>query len=175
MRHGLPALVLAAMVLVLAACGGEDAGDPMETYFFDLTVNSASISGGYEGYVPADGNVLLVAEVTVKNTFRQSIEMYDVDFRVRWGAEEGYTYPITTDPETWIETEPVGADQLPGTYTLAADEERTGELVYEVPAGFTDFSIAYLERFVDADGAESTGETHLVSFTAEDRTGGASD
>ena len=49
MRHGLPALVLAAMVLGLAACGGEDAGDPMETYFFDLTVNSASLSGGYEG------------------------------------------------------------------------------------------------------------------------------
>ena len=51
------------------------------------------------------------------------------------------------------------------------DEERTGELVYEVPAGFTDFSIAYLEQFVDEDGNESTGDTFFVYFTAEDQTG----
>ena len=64
-----------------------------------------------------------------------------------------------------------GEDQLPGTYSLAVDEERTGELVYEVPSGFTDFSIAYLEQFVDDSGEESTGETYFVYFTAEDQTG----
>ena len=58
-----------------------------------------------------------------------------------------------------------------GTYSLAVDEERTGELVYEVPSGFTDFSIAYLEQFVDDSGEESTGETYFVYFTAEDQTG----
>ena len=46
-----------------------------------------------------------------------------------------------------------------------------GELVYEVPSGFTDFSIAYLEQFVDDSGEESTGETYFVYFTAEDQTG----
>ena len=40
-----------------------------------------------------------------------------------------------------------------------------------MPAGFTDFSIAYLEQFVDEDGNESTGDTFFVYFTAEDQTG----
>lgn len=67
--------------------------------------------------------------------------------------------------------EPVGENQLPGTYPMAVDEERSGELVYEVSSGFTDFSIAYLEQFVDDSGEESTGETFFVYFTAEDQTG----
>ena len=115
---------------------------------------------------------LLVADITVKNTFEQSIEMYDTDFQVQWDdGDDAYAYPITTDMETYTEVEPVGENQLPGTYPMAVDEERSGELVYEVPSGFTDFSIAYLEQFVDDSGEESTGETFFVYFTAEDQTG----
>ena len=181
MKKRLFALAMAAaMLLGLAACGGGGSnegrtGDTMETYFFEFTVNGAYLSSEYEGYAPADGNVLLVADITVKNTFQQSIEMYDTDFQAQWDdGDEAFAYPITTDPETYEELEPVGANQLPGTYTLAVDEERTGELVYEVPAGFVDFSIAYLEQFVDDAGEESTGETHFVYFTAEDQTGSVS-
>ena len=86
-------------------------------------------------------------------------------------GDDAYAYPITTDMETYTEVEPVGENQLPGTYPMAVDEERSGELVYEVPSGFTDFSIAYLEQFVDDSGEESTGETFFVYFTAEDQTG----
>lgn len=166
----------AALTMGLTACGGSGisegrVGDAMETYFFDYTVNSAYLSMDYAGYAPAEGNVLLVVDITVKNTDQQSIEMYDTDFRARWDdGDEAYAYPITTDPVTYEELAPVGEDQMPGTYTLAVDEERTGELVYEVPSGFTDFSIAYLEQFVDDSGAESTGDTFFVYFTAEDRT-----
>ena len=106
------------------------------------------------------------------DTFEQSIEMYDTDFQVQWDdGDDAYAYPITTDMETYTEVEPVGENQLPGTYPMAVDEERSGELVYEVPSGFTDFSIAYLEQFVDDSGEESTGETFFVYFTAEDQTG----
>ena len=122
----------------------------METYFFDFTVNSAYLTSDYAGRTPGEGNVLLVADITVKNTFEQSIEMYDTDFQVQWDdGDDAYAYPITTDMETYTEVEPVGENQLPGTYPMAVDEERSGELVYEVPSGFTDFSIAYLEQFVD--------------------------
>ena len=177
MKQRLIALLAAAvMVLGLTACGGNSINegrvdDTMETFFFDFTVNSAYLTNDYEGYAPAEGNVLLVADITVKNTFRQSIEMYDLDFQAQWDdGDEAYAYPITTDMATYTEVDPVGENQLPGTYTLAVDEERTGELVYEVPTGFTDFSIAYLEQFVDDSGAESTGDTFFVYFTAEDRT-----
>ena len=98
--------------------------------------------------------------------------MYDTDFQIQWDdGDDAFAYPITINTETYEELDPVGDSQLPGTYTLAVDEERTGELVYEVPAGFTDFSIAYLEQFVDEDGNESTGDTFFVYFTAEDQTG----
>ena len=179
MKQRLLALAMAAaMVLGLTACGGSGSssegrtGDTMETFFFDFTVNSAYLTKDYEGYTPAEGNALLVADITVKNTNQKSIEMYDTDFQIQWDdGDDAFAYPITINTETYEELDPVGDSQLPGTYTLAVDEERTGELVYEVPAGFTDFSIAYLEQFVDEDSNESTGDTFFVYFTAEDQTG----
>lgn len=176
MKKRLFALAAAAvMVLGLTACGGGSnegrTGDTMETYFFDFTVNSAYLTSDYAGYTPAEGNVLLVADITVKNTFQQSFEMYDVDFQAQWDdGDDAFAYPITTDMETFTELDPVGENQLPGTYPMAVDEERNGELVYEVPTGHVDFSISYLEQFVDDAGEESTGEVYFVYFTAEDRT-----
>ena len=78
MKKRLFALAAAAvMVLGLTACGGGSnegrTGDTMETYFFDFTVNSAYLTSDYAGYTPAEGNVLLVADITVKNTFQQSL------------------------------------------------------------------------------------------------------
>ena len=174
----LTAALALALALGLAACGGDGGNnegrvdDTMETYFFNFTVNGAYLTNDYEGYTPAEGNTLLVADITVKNTFQESIEMYDIDFQAQWGeeGEDAYAYPITTDMETFTELDPVGENQLPGTYPMAVDEERTGELVYEVPAGHVDFSISYLEQFVDDAGEESTGEVYFVYFTAEDRT-----
>ena len=192
MRKRIVFSLMASILLLLSACGsipgmeggsssGGSAsssdgtyhvGDTISTAFFDFTVNSAYLTSDYAGYTPAEGNVLLVANITVKNTFEQSIEMYDTDFQVQWDdGDDAYAYPITTDMETYTEVEPVGENQLPGTYPMAVDEERSGELVYEVPSGFTDFSIAYLEQFVDDSGEESTGETFFVYFTAEDQTG----
>ena len=178
MKKRLFALAVAVvMVLGLAACGesGSNEGrveDTMETYFFDFTVNSAYLTDEYEGYTPSEGNALLVANITVKNTFQESIEMYDTDFQAQWGddSDEAFSIPITTDMTTYTELDPIGENQLPGTYTMAVDEERTGELVYEVPAGNVDFSISYLEQFVDDAGEESTGEVYFVYFTAENQT-----
>lgn len=140
MKQRLFALAAAVvMALGLTACGGSGSsegrtGDTMETYFFDFTVNSAYLTSDYAGRTPGEGNVLLVADITVKNTFEQSIEMYDTDFQVQWDdGDDAYAYPITTDMETYTEVEPVGENQLPGTYPMAVDEERSGELVYEVP------------------------------------------
>ena len=115
-------LVLTAILLlaVLAGCGQTEAeettssqpevgyaqdgyaegriGDTMHSYFFDYTVNSAYLCDEFSGYTPsAAGYRLLVAEVTVKNTNRESIVMYDTDFQVQWGddSEDAYDFPIT--------------------------------------------------------------------------------
>ena len=121
-------------------------GDTMHTYFFDYTVNSAYLCDTFEGYTPIlDGYRLLVADVTVKNTNRESIPMYDTDFQVRW------------------------SDTSEDAYDLAVDEERTGLLVFEVPEGETDFSISYLELFDDGTEEGSSGDTFFVYFTAEEQ------
>lgn len=103
----------------------------MKTYFFDYTVNNAYLCEEYNGYQPADGKCILVAEVTVKNTFNESIEMYDTDFQIQWNSDgaDDYDYPITAYAD------PVSDDQLEETYELGINEETTGLLVYEVPGG----------------------------------------
>ena len=51
-------------------------GDVMRTYFFDYTVNSAYTCKEFEGYTPAEGNKLLVAETSVYKGYKQDkIEM----------------------------------------------------------------------------------------------------
>ncbi len=140
-------------------------GDTMHTYFFNFTINSAYTCGEFAGYTPAAGNQLLVVDATVKNTVTSSVEMYDTDFQAQWQGEsdEDFRFPITTDPESYEELDPLTDDQLPGTYDLGVNAERTGLLVYEVPAGLKDFSISYLEAFEDGD----EGDVFFVFFTAE--------
>lgn len=140
-------------------------GDTMHTYFFNFTVNSAYTCGEFAGYTPAAGSQLLVVDVTVKNTVTSSVEMYDTDFQAQWKGEgdEDFRLPITTDPETYEELDPISDSQLPGTYTLGVNADRTGLLVYEVPADLKDFSISYLEAFEDGD----EGDVFFVFFTAE--------
>lgn len=142
-------------------------GDTMHTYFFNYTVNSAYTCGEFAGRQAAEDSKLLVVEITVKNTTTASVEMYDTDFQAQWGSggDEDYRFPITTDPETYEELEPVSGDQLPGTYELGVNQERTGVLVYEVPAGGKDFSISYLEAFEEGD----EGDTFFVYFTPEEK------
>lgn len=139
-------------------------GDTMHTYFFDYTVNSAYTCSSYEGYIPADGNALLIAEVTVKNTHNTSIEMYDSDFQVQWtdDADDAYDYPITVNFESG---QTIGENMLPDVYPLAINESRTGILVYEVPSGEKDFSISYMEYFDD----DSTGNVFFVYFSASNK------
>ena len=103
----------------------------MQTYFFDYTVNSAYTCTEFAGTTPAEGSMFLVADVTVRNTDNRSIEMYDTDFQAQWGSdgEEDFRVPITYDTENQMDLPTLTDEQLPSTYTLAVDEERTGLLV----------------------------------------------
>lgn len=135
-------------------------GSTMRTYFFDYTVNSAFVCSEYEGYTPAEGNELLVVDMTVKNTFHESLSMFDTDFQAQWNdsAEDAYSYPVENG-------DGISTKILPGEYTLNVDESRSGQLFFEVPAGHKDFSISYMEFFDD----NSTGDTFFVFFTADQK------
>lgn len=134
-------------------------GDTMHTYFFDYTVNSAYLCDEYEGYTPAEGNEILVADVTIKNTFTSTLPMYDTDFQIQWNddADDAYGFPITLDLNDVLNDQ-----MLPTEYELSISKSINGLLVYEVPAGNKDFSISYLEMFDD----DTTGDVFFVYFSA---------
>ncbi len=139
-------------------------GDTMHTEFFDFTVNSAYTCATYEDYTPAEGNKMLVAELTIKNTFSEDIPMFDTDFQVQWtdNADDAFDFPITFYLESG---KTVGKDMFPNEYTLTKKQSRTGILAYEVPADETQFSISYQTVFED----QSEGNLFFVFFTANDK------
>ena len=168
MRKGAIACML-VLALALTGCGSKEGyaedgyaegrmGEVLHTYFFDFTVNSAYVCGELGGYEPAEGSELLVAELTIKNTGRESIPMWGEDFQAQWSdgdGEDDYSMPVKDGGLT--------DDQLPDEYDLAVDEERTGTLVFEVPAGKSDFSVSYWEYFEN----DTSGDMFFVYFTAD--------
>ena len=186
-------LTLALLLLALAACGGDSGGrdpggsggagngevqaedgyaearigDLVHSYFMDFTVNSAYTASEYHGHTAPEGMKVLVVEITIKNTFNESLPMYDDDFQGQWSASsetDEFSWPIT-EGEGGSDLDTVAEEQLPAEYELAVNESRTGDLVFDVPADEKDFSISHLELFDD----DSEGDTFFVYFTAEER------
>ena len=93
----------------------------MRTYFFDYTVNSAYTSRNLKDIHLQRGNKkLLVAELTVKNTDRSTVTMYDTDFQIQWGDDDdddAFDAPIT------YYSDAVSDDQMPEEYDLSVNEE----------------------------------------------------
>ena len=109
---------------------------------------------------------MLVVEMTIKNTFKESLPMYDDDFQGQWSAStetDEFAWPITEGEDGDLDT--VAEEQLPAEYELKVNETRTGTLVFDVPEDEKDFSISHMELFSD----DSEGDTFFVFFTAEKR------
>ena len=190
MRRWLSLTLACFLLLALVACGGSDSdsgpggagsgevraedgyaeariGDLVHSYFMDFTVNGAYTTADYHGHTAPEGGKVLVVEMTIKNTFNESLPMYDDDFQGQWSASpvtDEFAWPIT-ESEDGSELETVAEEQLPAEYELAVNETRTGTLVFDVPADEKDFSISHLELFDD----NSEGDTFFVFFTAEER------
>ena len=107
------ALSMVLFALAFTACGpnllsGGDGGskdteggigDTLSNMFFDYTVLEATSPAEYDGYTAAEGNRLIVCSVKVKNTFGETIPMYDSDFSCS-GATSAATTMIT--PSRWM-------------------------------------------------------------------------
>ncbi|MCR2048533.1 DUF4352 domain-containing protein [Acetatifactor muris] len=164
-------LLVALMALTLAGCGGDDKktgypnedgiaegslGDTMHNCFFDFTVKSAYLCKDFDEYTTDEGYLFLVAEITVKNTFGETLPMFDTDFVVEW--DDSADYPCYFE-------DGIGGDVLPAEYELAKDESKSGLLLFAVPEDKKDFTFSYMEVFED----NTTGNTFNVSFTAEQK------
>lgn len=170
------ALSMVLFALAFTACGpnlfsGGDGGskdteggigDTLSNMFFDYTVLEATSPAEYDGYTAAEGNRLIVCSVKVKNTFGETIPMYDSDFQLQWGNiggdDDDYTFSLDAFNDT----------MMPLEYELADGEEVTYDLVFEAPADVKDFGLVYLEEYYTGSESESgTGDFFSVNFTVE--------
>lgn len=171
----LTALLLAAvMAASVIGCGGSAGGvvrpknglaegkigNTMRTYWFDFSVNSAYLCDSFSGYDAADGYNLLVVDITVTNTFSEILPMYDSDFWIDWDPDDddAYAYPVENASS-------LSSNVLPGEYYLMIDETENGLLLYEIPDGYTDLAIAYIEL----TDQNETGDFFVVYFEPDQR------
>lgn len=129
-------------------------GDTLESKFFEYTVQSAQYVEEYAGYKPSDGNVLIDTVIMVKNIFGKEITMFSKDFQIQWNnGEKDFGYPI----------EAIDATMIPQEFKLKKKAAKQYHCVYEVPKGYTKYSISYLEYF-DHD---KKGDFFFVYFELE--------
>ena len=53
---------------------------------FDYTVTEVESTEEYGGYISAEGEQLVVVELTLKSTYPQSVTMFDSDFQLSWAG-----------------------------------------------------------------------------------------
>ena len=136
-------------------------GDKMSDAFFDFTVNSAESAQSYKDYTAAEGNKLVIVDITIHNTFRGSVPMFASDFYVvyDWNSDPvAYADPINNEDASLT-----FGDMLPNEYSLAINEEVNGLLVYEVPESSKDITLLFDEYFEN----EEFGDTYEVDFTVK--------
>lgn len=142
-------------------------GDVMHSYFMDFTVNHAYTTSDYHGHTAPEGKKVLVVDMTVKNTYKETLPMWGNDFQGQWTASadtDEYALPIT-EGEDGTSLDTVSSEQFPSEYELAVSESRTGTLVFDVPEEEKDFSVSHMELFDDG----SEGDTFFVYFTAVEK------
>ncbi len=133
-------------------------GDTFETDWFTFTINDAYQIGSLEGYTQSAGNVFVVVDMTITNTDRVSVDIYNSDFQLQWGddADDTYSYAIGVEDELL-------PGMFGGTTSVGVGETVNGLFVFEAPAGNRDFSVSFQEYYSN----EELGDLFFVYFTAK--------
>ena len=111
-------------------------GDTMYTEWFSFCVDGVEAASEYKGYAADAGYFLIIADITVKNTYGYDLPMSQYDFQVQWGEDyEAYGYGIDES-------------EMPIEYTLKRGQSVSQKVVYEIPYDNDgEFSISYWEYF----------------------------
>jgi hypothetical protein len=168
-KKGLVLVVSFIMVFALAGCdilggllggllGGKTEGEigtTLKTAWFDFTVNSAEKADSYADYTAAEGNKLVVVEVTETNTSSDELPMSTFDFMLDDPADTEYYVDAMA---------PLDSSMMPEKFYLSVGETVTYALVFKVPATSSNFTLTFIEYGIDSSGNETTGDTFKVAL-----------
>ncbi len=157
-----------ASALLLTGCGSgqNDAdqhfslGDTVSTAWFDYTVTGVESTEEYGGYISAEGEQLVVVELSLKSTYPQPVTMFDSDFQLSWAD-------MSQDDTRCMPVEYYCQQQLPSEYELAPRENRSGVLVYQVPDDQQTFYFTFQEIFDDGTEEGRLGDQYVMDFTPQ--------
>lgn len=131
-------------------------GTTFRTYFFDYSVDSVAFPSEYEGYVASEGMQLLDVVITIKNTFGDTLPMFNSDFQIQWhdlgNGEDDFDYGIEMDDSSTV---------MPYSYSLANGDTCNYHIIYEVPAEAKEFSVSFMEFFAD----NTEGDVFFTRFS----------
>lgn len=147
----------------------------MSTYWLDFTLDEVTSVEKYNGYQPDQAHRLVVCRLTVENTFDEEISMAQTDFFLLWEDPEREQEEDDSEPDL---SEMVGTyalpcfsdSQLEDSYQLAKGEQRSGDLVFEVPTEVTYSALIFEEYYVDEESelGYSVGDHYTVWFSLEE-------
>ena len=109
-------------------------GEEYETLWFDFTVNSLKTDTSYAGYTAPGDKKLVIANVTITNTFGMPIPFGIFDWFVR-GQGGGEIWPLA----------PLNDDMMPEEFMLDDGDSATYNVVIEFPADLVDPFFIYTE------------------------------
>lgn len=122
--------------------------EALKNSFFECTVTGAELADELSGYAPeTEGYKFLKVDITVKNTFGDTIPVGNYDFYLMWngGNDVGYM--------EFME------GMYPDDVELADGESLSGFLVFEVPADISDIMLMYDEIWDD----DFVGNSYAIS------------
>lgn len=122
--------------------------EPLKNSFFECTVTGAELAEELGGYAPeTEGYQFLKVDITVKNTFGNTIPVGNYDFYLMWNGGND-----VADME-FVE------GMYPDDVELADGETISGFLVFEVPADVSDIMLMYDEVWDD----DFVGSSYAIS------------
>ncbi len=161
------AWVLASALLLTGCSSGQNdtdqhfsLGDTVSTAWFDYSVTEVESTQEYGGYISAQGDQLVVVELTLKSTYPQAVTMFDSDFQLSWDS-------MSQDDTRCMPVEYYCDQQLPTEYELAPRESRSGVLVYQVPDDQSTFQFTFQEFFDDGTQEGRPGDQYVMDLTPQ--------
>jgi hypothetical protein len=127
-------------------------GNEYQTTWFKFTVNSMETASSFEGYDASSGNTLLIANVTITNTFGSTQPFGTFDWFVDDGSMNAPIFPI--DPLDGV------ASMMQDSYDLQDGQTVTYDVVVEYPSNQTNLYFMYIE----IDAQQNIGTTFKIAI-----------